>query len=110
MRLIAKPGRIVGGSILFDGLDILAHERARNSRRARARDLDDLPGPDDVAQPGAHDRAPDHGDPRGAGRNDVLPRRGSVPIELLVARRHSRRRSVGLAIIRIISPAACDSA
>ena len=36
--------------------DLLDDEAERAARDPRRRDLDDLPGPDDVAEPGAHDR------------------------------------------------------
>ena len=60
MRLIDRPGRIADGSrIVFEGRDLatLRGERAREDPRQRH--LDDLPGADDVAEPGVHGRRPD---------------------------------------------------
>ena len=54
------PRRIVAGSVLFEGRDLL--ELSEDEMRAvrGKRHLDDLPGADDVAEPGADDRLPDH--------------------------------------------------
>ena len=52
MRLVQPPGRIAGGRILFKGRDLLDARRAGDARGARRRDLADLPGADDGAQPG----------------------------------------------------------
>ena len=53
------PGRIVSGEAIFGGEDLLKlpHDRLREIRGGA--DGDDLPGPDDVAEPGADDRRPD---------------------------------------------------
>ena len=60
LRLIpTPPGRIVGGSILFKGTDLLSLDDA-SCGHSRQRDLDGLPGSDDLAQPGHADRRPDH--------------------------------------------------
>ena len=54
MRLVADPpGRIVGGAIRFEGRNLLDLTEARDGGCPRQRHLDDLPGADDVAQPGA---------------------------------------------------------
>ena len=45
------------GEVLFRGEDLLKALVEPPPRRARQRDRDDLPGPDDVAEPGAQDRA-----------------------------------------------------
>ena len=60
MRLVADPpGRIVGGAIRLDGVDLLAlDEAAMRGIRGNA-DLDDLPGADDLAQPGDDHRRAD---------------------------------------------------
>ena len=48
------PGRIVGGEILFKGRDLLKLSE-EEMRRIRGREIaHDLPGADDLAQPGAH--------------------------------------------------------
>ena len=68
MRLIpSPPGRIAGGEMLFEGQDLLDAARAADARDPRRRDRDDLPGADDLAQPGVHGRRPDR-------RGDPLPR------------------------------------
>ncbi|WP_395345973.1 ATP-binding cassette domain-containing protein [Variovorax sp. UC122_21] len=58
LRLLA-PGTALRGSIHFDGRDILRAVAGRAARGARARDRDDLPGADDLAEPGAHHRRAD---------------------------------------------------
>ena len=60
MRLIPNPpGKIVAGEIVFNGRDILKMSDERGPADPRQRDRDDLPGPDDLAQPGADDQPPD---------------------------------------------------
>ena len=63
------------GKILFQGADLLRHEREGAAPGARQQDHHDLPGADDLAQSAAHDRAADrrgaetasgHGRPAGA--------------------------------------------
>ena len=67
LRLIqSPPGRIVGGKIRFKGRNLLDLSEAEMRVSARQSDLDDLSGADDIAQSGADDRAPDHGDPDAA--------------------------------------------
>ena len=62
MRLIpTPPGRIVGGEILLEGADLLALS-ADQMRQIRGNRIShDLPGADDLPQPGLHHRQPDHG-------------------------------------------------
>ena len=66
--------------ILFDGRDLLGAAAARAARAARRGDLDDLPGADDLAQPGVHRRLPD--------RRSAAPAHGHER-----ARRRARARS-----------------
>ena len=55
----------------------------RDARDPRRRDRADLPGADDLAQPGAHDRQPDHrGDPAASARRPSA-RRARRRIEML---------------------------
>ena len=55
MRLIDRPGRIAEGShIFFEGRDLATLERERARAGPRQRHLDDLPGADDLAEPGVH--------------------------------------------------------
>jgi microcin C transport system substrate-binding protein len=46
------PGRIAAGEIRLEGRDLLDLPESRHARRARQRHRDDLPGADDVAEPG----------------------------------------------------------
>ena len=60
LRLIADPpGRIVGGSVRLDGVDLDRPRRGRHARHPRQRHLHDLPGADDLAQPGDDHRPAD---------------------------------------------------
>ncbi len=54
-----RLGRIVGGEVLFEGEDLLTLDEAAMRADARQPHRDDLPGADDLAQPGAHHRPPD---------------------------------------------------
>ena len=57
MRLIDRPGRIAEDShIYFQGRDLATLEEERAREDPRQRRLDDLPGADDVAEPGVHRR------------------------------------------------------
>ncbi len=59
MRLVARPGRIEAGEILFDGEDLLKRLGRADAQHPRRPDLDDLPAADLVAQPGVGRRPPD---------------------------------------------------
>ena len=63
MGLLAANGRATG-SVKFQGEEILATQAQRLNQIRGDRIVDDLPGPDDLAQSVSHDRAPDD---RGAG-------------------------------------------
>ena len=55
MRLIATPpGRIVEGSITYNGTQPARAQSVPDAQDPRQRDLDDLPGAHDLAQPGVH--------------------------------------------------------
>ena len=59
LGLVDPPGRIVEGSIRFQGEELVGRsEEALRAVRGRQR-RDDLPGPDDDAQSGAAHRHPD---------------------------------------------------
>ena len=68
-RLVPDPpGKIVAGSILFDGIDMLKLSDRRHAQAARQGDRVHLPGPADQPQPDADDRLPDRRvDPRAPG-------------------------------------------
>lgn len=53
------PAKVVGGEIFFEDQDML-NMKEKQLRKIRGRkDLHDLSGPDDRAQPGIHHRQPD---------------------------------------------------
>ncbi len=63
MGLLPKPpAGIVGGEAIFGGRDLAASPSRELEDVRGKRDRDDLPGPDDVAEPDADDRDADHGD------------------------------------------------
>ena len=72
------PGRVVSGEAIFDGRDLLKMKTKRAAKIRGGADRDGLPGPDDVAEPGAQGRRPDreaietHG--HGAGRQGASAR------------------------------------
>ena len=55
----APAGPHRSGGVMFEGRDLLALSEGRAARRARRPHRLHLPGPDDLAQPGADDRPPD---------------------------------------------------
>ena len=83
MRLIAKPGRIEAGEILFDGENLLKLRDDKMREHPGQPDLDDLPAADVVAQPGVERGAPGRGGPahppRDEGRRGPGPRAGAAP-------------------------------
>ena len=76
MGLVEPPGRITGGQILFDGVDLATLARRGDASPARQAHRDDLPGSDDDAEPGAAHRHPD--DRGGAGAREGAARRGAA--------------------------------
>ena len=107
LQLLPKRARL-SGRVMFDGRDLagLPPEALRRLRGPRARR--GLPGPDDLAQSGAHHRHPDHRDAAGASRHGRRRRRGGAAPSCW-RRSASRRRSSGCGNIRTSSPAACAS-
>ena len=83
MRLVARPGRIDGGEILFDGQDLLKLVAGRDAQAPWRADLDDLPAADVVAQPGVGRRAADRRGPRAPPGHEAQGRLGRAPLELL---------------------------
>ena len=103
IRARSSPGRSAGS--------------ARTSRQASkrrigevrgSRDLDDLPGPDLVPEPGVHGRRPDDRDAAQARRAGPREARDAGD-RAARPRRRARRRSGGCAPIRTSSAAACAS-
>ena len=75
MRLIRDPNAIFEGEVMYKGRDLMKLSAARDARGARLRDRDDLPGPDDVAEPGLPGRLADRrADPRRTRRSRRAPR------------------------------------
>ena len=58
MGLLPAMGQVCGGAIRFKGEDLVTAGETR-MRQIRGRNLDDLPGTDDIAEPALHHRAPD---------------------------------------------------
>ena len=58
------------GEAILNGRDLLEMRQERAARRPRQRGRDDLPGPDDLAQPGAEDRVPARRGRAGAPRRE----------------------------------------
>ena len=83
-------------------------ERARDAPRTRREDRDDLPGADDLAQPGLHDRQPDRRGRPAASADRSRARRATAR-----SRRcgwsESPTPSAASTTIRISSPAGCAS-
>ena len=80
----SRPGKIVDGEILFEGQDLLKLLDERDANDPRQRDRDDLPGADDLAEPGVHrsaTRSPRRSELHHGPRTGE-PRR-TAPIELL---------------------------
>ena len=60
MGLLSRGRRSAAGSAsLLDGKDILKFGQDRDAQAPRQPDLDDLPGADELAQSGLHDRRAD---------------------------------------------------
>ena len=110
MKLIEKPGRIVSGLDHARRLRPGQGFRRRDAPDPRQRDLDDLPGADDLAQPRLHLRRPDR-------RGDLAPRGHRAAREAWATRRPddarpsaSRTPRAGRSSTRTSCPAACASA
>ncbi len=84
------PGRIAGGSIRFEGASSSARPSG-HAGPARQRHRDDLPGADDVAEPGVHDRRPDR-------------RRPAADIAASAAARRRQRAIAMLRKVRMPAP------
>ena len=83
------------GEVLYKGQDILSLPESGSARRPRQRDRDDLPGPDDVAEPGLQGRRPDRrGHPHARVR--VEARRAEARDRAPAAGRHPAARAARL--------------
>ena len=97
--------------------DVPGHRAGRRRRRdpaqdPRRRDRDDLPGPDDVAEPGPEDRAPDRGADPGARWTSTRPRRASARSSCSsgsgIPRARDRAEAVPARVLRRHAPAGDD--
>ena len=78
-----KAARVIGGSITFDGTDLLKLSEAGDAGDSRRAHRDDLSGADDLAQSGLHDRQPDRRGDQTASAHRARARPASAPIEAL---------------------------
>ena len=69
------PGRIASGTAMFKGQDLLKLKKSELRAVPRRRGRDGLPGPDDVAEPGAEGRRPARRDDQDA-LSEGVGRRG----------------------------------
>ena len=83
MGLLPRGVRPRRRPIRLAGRDLLAPRRARDARCARARDRHDLPGADDLAQPGDARRRPDRARPSRPTAPSTGPDGAAAAIELL---------------------------
>ena len=110
MRLIRDPNAIIEGEVLYKGRDLLKLSPTQMREVRGSRDRDDLPGSDDLAQPGLPRRLADR-------RADPGPREASRSAEArkrvdraAAARSASRSPSGASTTTRTSSRAACASA
>ena len=105
----ARPRQAHGGAAGARGPRPRARQRARHVRHPRQPHGDDLPGADDLAQPGLHHRQPARGGAAAPSPGLAPARRASAPSTCSSASA-SRRRRAGSSSTRTSSPAACASA
>ena len=103
------PGKIVAGQVLWQGRDLVPREQRRDAPRPRQGDRDDLPGADDLAQPGLHASA--SRSPRSLRLHEGLGRKAALEraVEMLALVRIPTP-SAASTTTRTSSPAACASA
>ena len=84
MGLLAGKSLVRDGSVLFEGQELIGTLDAKQMRaHLGPGDGDDLPGPDDVAQPGDEDRRPDRRAAAGPPRRCPRRRRATTAERLL---------------------------
>ncbi len=88
MGLNARKHTITSGEAIFKGKNLIGMPLEPIARDSRKRHRDDLPGPDDVAEPGALDRDP-------VGRGDSAPSR-RLDQECAKARAPELLKAVGI--------------
>ena len=110
MRLLEEPARIVAGSIIFRGHDMVHAGRGGACAQVRgARDRHGVSGPDDLAEPGAAHRPPAD---RDYDRARPLRRRGGARRARSTCCGRMGMATAGARderLARISSPAACAS-
>ena len=98
------------GQRRLDGRELTALSRRAAAPDPRQGDRDDLPGPDDEPEPGAHDRAADPRGARDAPRPGPQGARPARAVELLDQVGIPEREGRGCRTTRTSSRAACGSA
>ena len=58
MGLLQSPGKVIGGSITFEGEDVLSFFQGRDDRVPRKQSSYDFPEPHDLSESGLHHRKP----------------------------------------------------
>jgi energy-coupling factor transporter ATP-binding protein EcfA2 len=101
-------GRVSGGRITVDGVDMTAASAATAQAMRGDRNRHDLPGTDDIAEPGPADRLPDRRIARAASRHERAP---GAPARARAdgAGAHPGRRAAPRCLCASSSPAACGS-
>ena len=110
-RLVPDPpGKIVAGSILFDGIDVLKLSNDGHAQAARQGDRVHLPGPADQPEPDADHRLPDRA--RRSASTWACPTQGRPRPGRRAAGegRHPARQGTARATTRSSSRAGCASA
>ena len=109
LGLIELPGRITGGDVRWKGESLVHDAEATLRTRPRQGDRDDLPGPDDLAQPAVHRRHPDR---RGAAppHGDAQARRARAGHRAARPGRHRQPCASASTSTRTRCRAACASA